>query len=740
MYDAIVIGSGIGGLTTAGLLAAVAGQRVLVLEKHTTPGGQTHAFRRDGTTWDVGLHYMGDLEDGGKARAFFDFLSGGKLSWNRMPEWYDRFVYPDVDFSVPDGEKAYIKKLISVFPDEAAAIRAWFRDLQLTRRWVQLGFVRGMMPAKISEKMGRLQHKTEALGTRTTAEQLNRRIRDPKLRAVLASQWGDYGLPPTESSLAIHSVIATHYLEGGWFPDGGSQRIARTFEHVIERAGGAVRVAQEVVEIVTENNRAVGVRVVDRRGPEPVERTFNAPMVISSVGAWLTYNTLLPTTGPIGELTRESRMRLEALGRGHSSVALYLKLDRDPRELGVTGGNLWLFRNYDHDIEGIGAALLAGRADTAFVSFPSVKAGTTGNTVEILCPADARHFDAWRDTSSGNRGADYLALKRRLQDALLDLADEHVPGLRDAVVYAELATPLSGEDFTSHPDGAFFGIPCTPERFKQEPFGPITPIPGLLLSGQDVMCLGIMGALMGGVAAASQALGPAGFPRIQKALAAGPCPAHGAVPMPEGRCWARLTERREVGEDLFELVFDLDGTPGPWAPGQFARLKVAEFEWRDYSIVDLDDNRLRLLVDTSGSGSGTRFLRQIAVGERCQAEVPLGTPIAPSDGARRIFVATGTGIAPFLPELREGDTLIYGCRNAARDLTWLVSTEGVKIVPCISREDDEGAFRGRVTDFLSTYEFAPQTPFNLCGSAAMIADVRELLLTRGATNVACEAF
>ena len=79
MYDAIVIGSGIGGLTTAGLLARVAGRRVLVLEKHIEPGGLTHTFHRDGFSWDVGLHYIGQLEPGSLLRAYLDHLSGGEL-------------------------------------------------------------------------------------------------------------------------------------------------------------------------------------------------------------------------------------------------------------------------------------------------------------------------------------------------------------------------------------------------------------------------------------------------------------------------------------------------------------------------------------------------------------------------------------------------------------------------------------------------------------------------------------
>lgn len=94
MYDALIIGSGIGSLTTAGLLAQTAGLRVLVLEKHSTPGGLTHSFRAMGASWDVGLHYVGDMEPGSRPCQLLDYLTGGALSWTRMPTGYDRFYLP----------------------------------------------------------------------------------------------------------------------------------------------------------------------------------------------------------------------------------------------------------------------------------------------------------------------------------------------------------------------------------------------------------------------------------------------------------------------------------------------------------------------------------------------------------------------------------------------------------------------------------------------------------------------
>src|SRR5580658_10952823 len=90
-FDAIVIGSGIGGLTAASLLARHAGRRVLILERHYTAGGFTHVFHRPGYEWDVGVHYIGQVNDpASPVRRAFDHVSGGELDWVPMPDVYDR--------------------------------------------------------------------------------------------------------------------------------------------------------------------------------------------------------------------------------------------------------------------------------------------------------------------------------------------------------------------------------------------------------------------------------------------------------------------------------------------------------------------------------------------------------------------------------------------------------------------------------------------------------------------------
>src|SRR5687768_2109297 len=91
-WDAIVIGSGIGGLVCAALLAMRASMRVLVLERHYEPGGLTQTFRRRRFAWHIGVHYVGDVAPRSMLRQSFDLASGGQLDWVRLPALCDRLI------------------------------------------------------------------------------------------------------------------------------------------------------------------------------------------------------------------------------------------------------------------------------------------------------------------------------------------------------------------------------------------------------------------------------------------------------------------------------------------------------------------------------------------------------------------------------------------------------------------------------------------------------------------------
>ena len=753
-YDVIVIGSGIGGLTTAGLLARAAGKRVLVLERHTEPGGLTHTFRRDGASWDVGVHYIGHLGPESQGRAYFDYLSGGELEWNRMPDAYDRFVYPGVDLCVSSDPDRYERDLVAAFPQEARAIHRYFQDVQRVTRWVTLGFVQGMVPRPAASLLRAAQRLGGRRATGTTKAYLDAHFRSPELKAVLASQWGDYGLPPSQSAFAVHALIVSHYLEGAWFPRGGSVRIARTFEKGVEQAGGAVRVAQEVTEILTENGAAVGVQVMDHRGAQVNERVYRAPVIVSAIGASNTFNRLLPTSGKIGRRTESARRTLGHLGTGTSAVSVFLRLRDDPRGIGIDGGNIWVNRDLDHEgAQRSSDSLLEGHPHNVFVSFPSLNSGETPHTAELTSFCEAKAFRQWAKHPRGHRGPAYSALKERIACGMLELAESAVPGLTELVDYMETSTPLTYEHYTAHPAGAFYGSPATPLRFRSRPLGPRTAVSGLFLSGQDAGSAGIMGAMTGGVAAACQVLGPRGYSTITSAVresSATPVP-HGARTLPEGKYHAVLVSKRRLTPSVWDVTLHVDGDIDHWAPGQFARLHVGDNAWRDYSIAGLHDHQLRLLISTRTGGRGSQFIEQADTGTRTVVETPLGGFGLAGSGRRRLFIATGTGIAPMLamfaqaPGL-EHDTLLFGCRHRDEDLTSLIeSPMPGRVVRCLSREEAPNTFHGRVTDALPEVidgsDLDPdRTDVYLCGSAAMVSDTHRFLERAGYESIHTEPY
>jgi len=120
-YDAIVIGSGIGGLTCARSLSAM-GKKVLVLEQHYTAGGFTHAYSREGYEWDVGVHYIGDVGYPTITRNLFDFVSNNQLKWAAMDPVYDRIFLGEKSYDLIAGKQAFANELKTQFPNEKKAI------------------------------------------------------------------------------------------------------------------------------------------------------------------------------------------------------------------------------------------------------------------------------------------------------------------------------------------------------------------------------------------------------------------------------------------------------------------------------------------------------------------------------------------------------------------------------------------------------------------------------------------
>lgn len=501
-WDAIVIGSGLGGLTAASMLARHAGKRVLVLEKHYTAGGFTHTFHRPGYEWDVGVHYVGDVHrPGSLLRRAFDHLTDGELAWADMGEVYDTVVIGDDRYELVAGRHKFRERMHAYFPQQRDAID---RYLQLVRATVHKSR-RFFLEKALPPALGVLA--TPALrwpalrdARRTVKDVLAELTDDPRLAGVLAGQYGDYGLPPGQASWFMHALLVGHYLGGGAYPVGGSSRIAATMLPGIERTGGAVVTGAEVAEIVVERDRAVGVRLAS--GEE-----LRAPLVISDAGLALTYGKLVP---PALAAKHGLSPTVPGAPPSFAHLSLYVGLKHDTAALGLSRSNLWVYPDHDHDKNV--ARYTADREaplPVAYLSFPSAKDPDFANrfpgrsTVEIIGVAPYQWFAPWSATGWKKRGAEYDEQKQRLTERLLEVLHREHPSTIGKIDHAELSTPLTTQHFVGHPHGEIYGLAHTPERFAARHLRPHTPISGLFLTGADICTAGVGGALMGGVLTAA---------------------------------------------------------------------------------------------------------------------------------------------------------------------------------------------------------------------------------------------
>jgi all-trans-retinol 13,14-reductase len=490
-YDAIVIGSGMGGLTTASLLAQLRGKRVLVLEKHGKLGGYTHTFKRQAKyKWDVGLHYVGGMAPGESGRQLMDLVTGGQVEWQCQPDEYDIFRYPDFEVRVRRSRAGFIDSFLKVFSQERASLEAYLDACIAVTRGSPLLFTDFMLPKWTRPVLHGLPLRSLRLAKRTTAQVLEQLVPNPQLRAALVSQWMDYGLPPSRSSFLVHATIALHYLDGGYYPVGGSNRIAEAVKAIVESKGGELKSKAEVDKILLSREGKVrAVRLTD--GTE-----YEAPIVVSDAGARNTYLRLLPEAA-----VSQVRTQIKRYPLGFSVATLFLGLKRSPSELGLKGENYWLFEREDHEqIYGSRNRLVSGLVTSAYASFPSLKDPQAAEHVaEILVPTDLEPFQKWLSQPVKQRDEEYQLLKKKIAQAILEFTEKRIPGISELVDHAELATPLTNLHYSAHPGGAIYGIPATPRRFFESWARPRTPIPGLYLTGSDAMMHGILGALMGGV-------------------------------------------------------------------------------------------------------------------------------------------------------------------------------------------------------------------------------------------------
>jgi all-trans-retinol 13,14-reductase len=478
-FDVIVIGSGMGGMTTATALSRLE-HKVLLLEQAQSIGGLTHSFSREGFSWDVGLHYCGLFGRDQSAGKILDWLSGGTIEFRSVGTVYDTLHFPDgFDISVARPEAAYKMELKDRFPDNAAEIDTYFEAIQSAETVATMVAGGRSVPEPF----------------RAAQRWLNRRKIERWVGRT--AQWGTYGGKPKEASFGVHAIIMRHYLEGAGYPVGGASSIAAGLVPVIEAAGGSARPATPVAAILFEDGKAIGVRT--SAGEE-----FKAPAVVSSIGAGETVKRLLPEDICEQEWAREIASFKPAV----CHFEVYLGFEGDIARHGATRSNHWFHENWDTD-DGIWAVADGSPIPMLFTSFPSLKdpehdpGPSNRHTGQAMVWADWSSVAEFADREPGELAAEWTAFKQDVEAKMMAFFEEKFPALAPLVVYRELGTPLATAAFTRHEKGGFYGVEATPRRMLSDALAARTPVSGLFLTGQDVMTPGIAGALAGGMLGAA---------------------------------------------------------------------------------------------------------------------------------------------------------------------------------------------------------------------------------------------
>ena len=497
-YDTIIIGSGMGSLTTAAILAKE-GQKVLVLERHYTAGGFTHIFKRKGFEWDVGIHYIGEVQrETSVIKKLFDYISDAQIEWADMGEVYDKIVIGNKEYDFVKGVQNFKDKMLGYFPDEKKAIYNYVNLVFAAIKTSQKFYMDKALHPVISKFFGSKMRKPfYKFSDKTTYEVLSSLTKNEELIKVLSGQYGDYGLPPKERSFVMHAAVARHYFAGGSFPVGGSSVIANTIDRVIEKAGGTILISAEVEQIIIEKNKAVGVKMKDGK-------TFSARNIVSGAGVMTTYNKLIPEK--IVE-KYQLKKQLQTVKRSVSHACLYIGLDGSPEELNLPKTNYWIYPDkIEHDTA-VNNYLNDLNADfpVVYISFPSAKDPDWSNrypgksTIDIITLLPYKGFENWDGTRWMKRGEEYDALKEKISKRLLEVLYKHIPQAKDKIEHYELSTPLTTKHFINYNEGEIYGLDHTPKRFRQRFLKPRTRIRNLYLTGQDIVTAGVAAALFSGV-------------------------------------------------------------------------------------------------------------------------------------------------------------------------------------------------------------------------------------------------
>ncbi len=489
--DAAVVGAGIGGLVAAALLAD-SGLKVAVFEAHVVPGGYCHTFLRKARhlgqpclyRFDAGPHdFSGLRPDGALASTLRRLGVADRLEWRRIEHSY-RLYGRSID--VPHDWRDYVALLGRLFPGEAAGFEALFAEIKAILEGMQAtGRDRGGIPGLPRDVDAMLAFAREhplavRWMDRPFDELVARHIADPEARGVIGALTGYISDGRENLTCSQMAPIFGYYFYGGYYPVGGSGRLADALVEAIEARGGEVRLKTRVARILVEAGRAAGVELADGT-------RIAAGAVVANADFKRTFLELVDPKA----LPKDFRARIDAAEPAPSAFMVHLGVDYVPdcRPATLVRGDKSVYVEVLSRVDA--SAAPAGHSIVGLI--------------KILTHAEAREWfpaEGGEDCKAWRLSREYEERKRALGDRMIDAAETALPGLSGQIVYRCEASPVTYARYDMASAGAVYGV-ARSARLD----GAKSPIPGLVVAGSATHGPGVEAVVISG-AFAAEALVP----------------------------------------------------------------------------------------------------------------------------------------------------------------------------------------------------------------------------------------
>jgi phytoene dehydrogenase-like protein len=503
-FDAIVIGSGLGGLV-AGALYARAGRRLLILERNDSFGGAATVYRHGALSIEASLHEMDGLDDDDSKLPLFRALGLDRdLQFVTPEDLYEvRGAIIGEPFVLPHGGDAALSAAVARFPRHEAGLKEFFARVNAARAAVSFLFHH-----QDDGGVWWLTHAPQAVrrlwplireGRATVGAVMQELFgADEAVKAALAANLGYYDDDPDRMLFLRYAMAQGSFTKGGGhYVRGGSQALSDRLVSLICEANGVAEAGREADAILIEGGSVVGVGHRARSGGD--QRIDYAPVVFGNAAPHV-LAAMLPEAERAVFLAPYTGRKLSI-----SLWSLSIGLSRPPREFGVTHFSTFIFPAWMKQLsEYRASAAIMGEEPGVrlplyvFVDFDRIDSGLNNRDGLFLGQlVSMDRVENWEGLSPDAE----RARKERWMDRLIGDLDREFPGIAGAIRQRELSTAKTMRHYLNTPDGAVYGF--APDAFT---FKPRTMIGGLWLASSFTGAGGFTGAMLGGAMAAREAV------------------------------------------------------------------------------------------------------------------------------------------------------------------------------------------------------------------------------------------